>query len=370
MTGHERLMRIFQGKEADRPALKLWGFSHGQALVHPAYRPVADRAAEISDWMESGNSPLNIYCGIGGEERTRQEIHPVANSRWVDRITWLTLPDRTLRSVFRYIPNGEPGYEVEHFVKEPADLKALLACPYQPFPMDLTRFETHQRAVGDKGIVYYNIDHAGYAVSRVMGSELFAFFCVDERELLMKAVSLYRDRLAAHIKEVLSHGAKPVFGWVGPELILPPLASPADFDEFVTRPDGHLCDIIHSGGGYVWVHSHGKVKNFIRRFADMGVDVLNPIEPPPSGDVTLSEAFALAGGRMGLEGNIEIQSLLMDTPENVRAMIQKSAALGKENGRFILCPSSGYMEDCNPSPAYIENLMLYLNYGYECLTAK
>lgn len=370
MTGHERYMRIFEGKETDRPALKLWGFSQGQTLVHPAYQPVATKAAEVSDWMEAGNSPFNIYCGSGWEERTRQETHPVANSHWVDQYTYLTLPDRTLRSVFRYIPHGEPGYVIEHFVKDAAELKALLNCPYQEYPMDLAPFEAHQRSVGEKGIVYFNLDHAGYAVSRVMGSELFAYFCVDERELLVEAVSLYRDRLAAHITKVLSLGAKPVFGWVGPELILPPLAGPDEFDEFVSKPDHLLCNLIHNGGGYVWVHSHGKVKNFLKRFSDMGVDVLNPIEPPPSGDVTLREAFDLVGGRMGLEGNIEIQSLLMDSPENVRTMIQRSAALGRENGRFILCPSSGYMEDSNPSPAYINNLMLYLDYGLECLTAE
>ena len=56
--------------------------------------------------------------------------------------------------------------------------------------------------------------------------------------------------------------------------------SPRDFDDIVYTPDKKLCDLIHNHGGYVWVHSHGKVVSFMDAFIDMGVDVLNPPEPP------------------------------------------------------------------------------------------
>jgi uroporphyrinogen-III decarboxylase len=100
---------------------------------------------------------------------------------------------------------------------------------------------------------------------------------------------------------------------------------------------------------------------------DMGIDVLNPIEPPPLGDVTLKEAVKRVGAGMGLEGNIEIQTLLMDSREVVREKIRTAAEEGKQSGRFILCPSAGYMTYVNPTPEYIDNLLLYINYGLECL---
>lgn len=46
LTSHERIMRIFQGKEIDRPALKLWGANLDNFLLHPDYRPVCELAAK------------------------------------------------------------------------------------------------------------------------------------------------------------------------------------------------------------------------------------------------------------------------------------------------------------------------------------
>jgi uroporphyrinogen-III decarboxylase len=140
-----------------------------------------------------------------------------------------------------------------------------------------------------------------------------------------------------------------------------------EFEEFVYDIDKPICDLIHNAGCHIWMHCHGRVGKLLERFMDMGIDVLNPIEPPPLGDVTLKQAVKIIGKGMGLEGNIEIQTLLMDSREVVREKIHTAAEEGKLSGRFILCPSAGYMEYVNPTPEYIDNLMLYINYGLECL---
>ena len=101
------------------------------------------------------------------------------------------------------------------------------------------------------------------------------------------------------------------FQWVGPEVYIPPLASPQDFEDFVFQFDKPLCDDIHNAGGYVWVHCHGKVANFIGRYIDMGVDILNPLEPPKNGDINLEQIIKKYGNRIGWEGNFEIQEILL-----------------------------------------------------------
>jgi hypothetical protein len=98
----------------------------------------------------------------------------------------------------------------------------------------------------------------------------------------------------------------------------------------------------------------------LERFVKMGVDVLNPIEPPPMGDITLPEAFARVGDRMGLEGTIETHDLMTSTPEHIRALVREAMAAGKGR-RFILGPCSGYMETPQPSDGYIQNLLAYLD---------
>ena len=194
MNGKERLTRIFQGKEVDRPALKLWGLKIGQKMLHPSYQPVYDLALEISDIMQYVSSPFNIFLGSDNEDIVTIEDKPLPDSYWVDRYRYIQLPDRKLRSIHRYSTIGEPGYEIEHLVKEPDDLRALLHLKYNPFPIDISSYQEALGKVGDRGIVVFKLDHAAYAVSRIMGSECFALMCMDERELIKEAVDIYAAR--------------------------------------------------------------------------------------------------------------------------------------------------------------------------------
>ena len=145
--------------------------------------------------------------------------------------------------------------------------------------------------------------------------------------------------------------------------------SPLDFEEFVYRWDKPLCDDIHEGGGYVWVHCHGKVANFIDKYIQMGVDILNPLEPPKNGDIHLSSIISQYGNRIGWEGNIEIQDILQNDTDTLKQKICACVEQGQASGRFILCPSGGYMEYPFPDKRYIDNLMVYLQYGLQCVEA-
>jgi len=140
---------------------------------------------------------------------------------------------------------------------------------------------------------------------------------------------------------------------------------PRDFDDFVYKYDKPLCDLIHEHGGYIWVHSHNKVRSFMDRFIDMGVDVFNPLEPGPNGDIDLSEVVETYKNRIGLEGNIEIQEILLSSKERLAALIEECVKAGAPSGRFILCPSAGFMEFARPTEHYLDNMLFYLRYGLE-----
>ena len=142
---------------------------------------------------------------------------------------------------------------------------------------------------------------------------------------------------------------------------------PADFGEFVHDMDKPIGDAIHNAGGHVWVHSHGKVADFIDSFIDMGVDVLNPLEPPKNGDIDMNDIIARYGNRIGWEGNIEIQEILLSSRERLRNLIDECVEAGWKSGRFVLCPSAGYMEYPQPTEHYIDNLLFYLRYGLEAV---
>ena len=112
MNSKERLTRIFQGKEVDRPALKLWGLQVDQEMLHPAYKPVYDLAVEVTDIVGEAYSRINVFWGTGRDVEISIEERPLPDSKWVDRIRYVNVGGRKLRSIFRYSKTGEPGYDI------------------------------------------------------------------------------------------------------------------------------------------------------------------------------------------------------------------------------------------------------------------
>jgi len=367
LTSRERIMRIFENKEIDRPALKLWGagLADGAHYLHPAYEPVGKLAAEISDLFLGTSFAFNIYAGQNITRYQEKRIEDTAEPTWKNVHLIFHTPKGDLHQLDRVSTIGDPGYTLEHMVKEPEDLEKLLSMEYEPYPISRKDYDTLLVRVGDRGIVMPSIDHAAYALERLTGSENLAYFSIDCREELHAVIEVYAKRLREHVERIFDLGITAPIAWVGPELYIPPLMTPTDFQDFVFKYDKSLCDMIHERGGHVWVHCHGKVANFVESFINMGVDVLNPLEPPKNGDIHMGEIISRFGNRIGWEGNIEIQDLILASPERVKELIDECVRLGSASSRFILCPSAGFNEYTQPSPEYINNLLLYLTYGLE-----
>lgn len=368
LTSRERIMRLFKGEEVDRPGLKLWGMDMDLKLLNPAYGKVISRAYELSDIFATGGSDFDIYFGKSRNKYEEVKTVKIDGYR-ADRHITIHTPLGTLKGIQRISFAGEPSYTIEYPIKEPEDVGKILSIPYEPFEFNKDAYFLKQGLLGDRGIVMYRLDQAGYALHRLMGTENFSYIKNEYREELTELVDVFYRRIEAHLKEALMEKIPGPFGWVGPELFIPPLASPSDFEHYVFERDKKLCDIIHGENSHVWVHCHGKVRDFIGRFIHMGVDILNPLEPPKNGDVDLDEIISLYGNSIGLEGNIEIQDIIQSKPEELKDLIEKCVASGSKSGRFILCPSAGFMEYPFPEPEYIENLMLYLEHGYKCVNS-
>ena len=79
--------------------------------------------------------------------------------------------------------------------------------------------------------------------------------------------------------------------------------------------------LIRSHGCFVYVHCHGALDAVLERFADMGVNVLHPIEAPPLGDITLAEAKRRIGDRVCLERNIQIGDVMTLSQKEIVAQV-------------------------------------------------
>ena len=363
MTRRERLSAIFAGRTPDRPAVKIWGADPRWPCAQPGFERVRQCALAKTDLFLGSGSPFHIYAGQHAARLIESKEEPTPSPDWVHVVTTWHTPQGDLREVFIKSTRGKPGYEHEYLLKEPGDIRRLLSLPYEPFPFDAKAYRETDACVGDKGMAMFGLDHAMYAVQRLIGSENFALWSLTDDDLLLEAMRVFAGRTLAHVRAAVEAGiGSAVFGWVGPELCIPPLMSPAAFDRYVTALDKPVIDAVHNAGGRIWVHCHGKMRPVIGRFADMGVDVLNPIEPPPMGDLTMAEAFATVGDRMGLEGGVETHDLMTAPTERIRAMVHAVLDAGRHR-RLILCPSSGYTESVTPTEHEIDNWLHFIDEG-------
>ena len=381
LTNRERLMRIIQGgKDIDRPALKLWGLEPCQeavneqyassAINHKAYEQVTKLALETTDIFGQLSINVHSHCGILEKECVYEYDEPCEIPNWRQVRTVMKTPLGDLTSLRRVSTIGEPEYKLEYFVKEPDDVRKLLSAPYEPYPFDPTRFNAIDAAVGDRGITILGLPYPGGLLYNACGSEMMALIMMDEPELMDEAINLYTQRAHGLLEDVIRQGLKPVYCVIGPELLIPPLMNMDGFRRYAVESNRKLYARMRESGGHIWMHCHGKTAKLLDDFIGLGVGAINPLEPPPNGDVDMFEIAKKYGGRIALEGNIEIQEIIQAEPEHLRTLMEECVAAGAPTGRFILCPSAGYKEYVFPSERYIQNLMLYLEYGLELVNRK
>ncbi len=81
---------------------------------------------------------------------------------------------------------------------------------------------------------------------------------------------------------------------------------------------------IHCFGKAVFFHSCGNIMDIIPDLIDLGVDVVDPIQP---GAMDLNEVARQFGGRMSFSGGIDDQRLEDCTAEEVKDVVRRAIAM-------------------------------------------
>jgi hypothetical protein len=365
MTSRERLMVAYRNGYPDRVPVRIWGVLPETQPPHPSFQPICSLAARtdlVGEW-----NPLNT--GVFGTASEAISIHTYDQvSRSDDHkevVTVVGTPAGELRSIdCQPHEPGVPGYRRKYLIESVQDVEKYLSIPYVQPRIECSGYAAVDRAMGDRGVIMCPLGpEPMYHVNSLMGSELFAIWLIEERELLRELIDTTFFRTRDFLAQQLAADVGPLFGYVGPELCLPPLASTQDFHEFVVDYDRLLIDMIHDAGGLCWVHCHGKVGPVMKMFAEMGADCLNPIEPPPMGDITLLKARSRLGDQMALEGNIQQGEFYTGTPQRIEELVFRAIAEGARDGGFILCPTSSPWQSATINQGTVANYTAFVDAG-------
>jgi len=214
-------------------------------------------------------------------------------------------------------------WEFEPLIKDVDDAKKLIALPHRFDPPDLSAYFSQREQLGDRGVAVCFVSSPVVMVSRLTGFQKFLEWTITERALLDRMFGTIQERIAERLQFVLDRGAGPVFRFGGSEQATPPMMSAHGFDRFVLGCEQPLWQRVRSAGQIVWVHCHGKVGTVIEKFRDGGAQLLDPVEPPPQGDIEIAEAKVSArSGPLTLIGNIEFSALQSDTPEQIVTQVR------------------------------------------------
>jgi uroporphyrinogen-III decarboxylase len=360
MTRRERLMSTLRGEAVDRPAVNFYEI--GGFLVNPndpdeyniynspSWQPLLNLAENHTDIIRlvspvraqshlSWNGSANV--GIR-KQFVEEKVWEENNSRFT-RLTF-KIGRKELSSLTRRDKNLDTVWTIEYLLKSSDDVNLYLELPDEIFEenIDIAHLEEQEKKLGDSGIVMVDTEDPVCAVASLFNLEDFTIFAFTEHVLCHKLLEKHARYIHKRTEQVAREFPGRLWRIYGPEYITEPFFPSVFFEDYVVKYTGPMVKQIKNYGGFARIHAHGRVKNVLDYIMNMGADAIDPLEPPPHGDVELKYLRRKYGKQLVLFGNIEISDIENMPSDMFRRVVKQAIADGTsgEGRGFVLMPSS------------------------------
>ncbi len=113
--------------------------------------------------------------------------------------------------------------------------------------------------------------------------------------------------------------------------------SPAFYGEFVMPYEKQIVDVAKAKGKFIYIHTCGAINDRLELMRDSGASGLECLDPPPLGNVDLTEAVKRIGGDMFIKGNIDsVNTLLYGDEAELDDEIKGIILSGMRSRGFLL----------------------------------
>jgi hypothetical protein len=366
MNSTERLLAVHRGEMPDRVPISTyelvgWNMEAFENR-HPSYRNLMDLVREKTDCLYMCGVPVPNARAVEYTTRTRRWDE---GDQHVTRTT-LYAPSRPLTRVTSRSDRVMTSWTREHYVKDLEDLDAYLGLPWAVGEPDFGRLERAWRDLaGRRGLPMVSIGDPICELAEAFEFGTFLVHAITETRAITRALDCLHERHVERLRRILTGPVQDVvFRICGPEYATPPYLPPELFRRFVARYDGEYVRMIREAGGFPRLHSHGKIGQVVDQIAEMEPDALDPLEPPPDGDITLAALKREVGDRICLTGGIELKYLEVENGAFVERLVRDMMAAGKPGGRFILMPTAAPI-NIPLSPKTESNYARFIETGLE-----
>jgi uroporphyrinogen-III decarboxylase len=352
MTRRERLMATMRGEAVDRPPVCFYeinGLTENpddpnpyNIYSHPSWKSTLELARDRTDRIVMRGVPFVDAPPDPLAELTTVETREENGSRFTTRT--IRAGTRTLTTRNRRDRDLNTTWCLEHLLKDADDLRAWIDLPVaehggEPDPSGVLASEQN---LGDSGIVMVNIGDPLCAIASMFDMAAYTVLALTEPALFTEAVDKAARQLQPRIEAIAKALPGRLWRIVGAEYASVPYLPPNLFAEYVTRYNTPIVEAIHRHGGFARIHSHGNLRDVLDHIAATGCVGLDPVEPPPQGDVSLAYVREHYGRQMVLFGNLEasdIENLPPDEFEKRIATALDEGTAGDGRG-FVLMPSA------------------------------
>jgi len=244
----------------------------------------------------------------------------------------------------RYGLSPSPAHR-EPLVKGPEDVEKIRFLLPDPRKVTSSNWPQIIEIIGERGLLqaHPNPGVGAVMMATAMGMEnaMLAFY--DNREMFDRLLKVFAEYHLEVTRTMLELGAPMIYntwhdfgvsaGW-----------SPEIFREAFKPLIKVTIDLVHSYDALYLYFDNGPIRPLLPDLAEIGVDILHTLCPPPAGDVDLAEAKRLIGDRVCLLGNVDaIWVVQKGTPEQVREAVREAIRVAAPGGGFILGNSDCFM---------------------------
>ncbi|NSW53865.1 MAG: hypothetical protein HPY85_15295 [Anaerolineae bacterium] len=363
MDSRTRILKTIRHEAVDRVPISTYELCAFQPANFenqaPSYTALMNLIRESTDAITMWNPSSDQHMALSAHPAVVSEVVERRDGITIRRARLETPAGRTLTSTDQAYDDVHTVWHTEHWCKSSADVDALLSIPYTPVSYDFSELGAITNTMGNRGIVMTSLADPACTAMELMEFGAATVWAMTETDHFAAVMEELHRRTMQNLKCMLEGGVADLYRICGPEYLTPPYLPPAFFERFVVPYDAEMTELIHSCGGLVRVHSHGKIRRVVDLIRKIGADGLDPCEAPPDGDIELWELKQRLGSELCLFGNLQLKLLEHGSTDEVRAAVQGCMDAAKHGGGFVIMPTASPI-NVPLSPKTEENYRVFI----------
>ena len=343
MTGRERLLALFQGKIPDRmPFVPMmtsyfWGALPEEWAIDNAADACRCVGSDMLDWHVSSYSGWELNDlewlhskGIQRRETVKGDITTIE----------LVTPEGTLSERRRETREaGRTSFTLEHLIKGPQDMAPYryLWAAREPEPAYGLTQESIER-IGEDGLVVVRMPPTPIMtlIMRDAGLDTVCYLLADQPQRMHGLLDLMTAKSLALCDIVAQAPVEVAFI---AENSGTRLVSPRQFATYCKPVLSEYARILHSHGKIAMLHACGHLERLLEQIADTGVDGIESVTPPPTGNTPLSLARKVLGADKILIGGMDPSFFASAQPEEIEKLVEEIAEWARPGRNYALMPA-------------------------------